>query len=101
MVLCYGSRLASFQFCEDSCSNVFQIPWKRLNFALLAIRRLNLMDEMLFTGSQTDFRNKEKEQASCLSCNIEAASNFVFGFLKVSFRNRESVTVRCKRVTMA
>ena len=90
MVLCYGSRLASFQFCEDSCSNVFQIPWKRLNFALLAIRRLNLMDEMLFTGSQTDFRNKEREQA-----------NFVFGFLKVSFRNRESVTVRCKRVTMA
>ena len=72
---CFGSRLASFKFCEDGSLNVFRIPWTRLNFALLAIRQLNLIDEMLFTGSQL----KEREQSELFkSCNIESASNFVF-----------------------
>ena len=57
MVSCSGSRLASFKLCEDGSLNVFRILWTRLNFALLAIRQLNLIDEMLFTGSQIDFRN--------------------------------------------
>ena len=57
MVSCSGLRLPSFKFCEDGSLNVFRIPWTRLNLALLAIRQLNLIDEMLFTGSQTDFRN--------------------------------------------
>ena len=57
MVSCSGLRLASFKFCEDGSLNVFRIPWTRLNLALLAIRQLNLIDEMLFPGSQTDFRN--------------------------------------------
>ena len=75
MVSCSGLRLASFKFCEDGSLNVFRIPWTHLNFALLAIRQLNLIDEMLFTGSQL----KEREQSELFkSCNIESASNFVF-----------------------
>ena len=46
---------------------------------------------------KSNWLRKQREGISELfeSCNIESASNFVFGFWKVSFHNWESVTVRC------
>ena len=50
--------------------------------ALLAIRRLNLIDEMLFTGSQTYFRNKEGNKASCLKVAISNRPRILFLFFE-------------------
>ena len=92
MVLCYGSRLASFQFCEDGCSNVFQIPWKRLNFAFVGHSSIKSHGRNALYWKSNGLQKQREGTSELFELQYRSGLEFCFWFFE-SFLSQSRITM--------